>query len=145
MLIVVFLMIIFFGFGKLQNFTGSSSNATIQPTASENVASDNFELFNNQGQSNLVGNSTSIKLLNSTNDSNLLSQAKSLLVRAGFQKITTNQAENPYEKTIINYKKSQISQAQAALEALKPNFEASLQESNDLDKNTDILIIIGAK
>jgi len=144
MLIVVFLLIIFFGFGKLQYFTGQTNSETkTQITNNAQSSSDNFELFNDQGQSNLVGNSTSIKLLNGTNDSNLVSEAKSLLIKSGFQKISTEQAENPYDKTIINYKKGQANQAQVALEALKPSFEATLQESSSLDKNTDLLIIIG--
>ena len=150
MLIVVFVLIIFFGFGKLQYFTGepaaNTENTGSEPTTKSQPSSNKFELFNDQGQSNLVGdNLTTIKLLNGTNNDDLLSQAKSLLAKAGFQKISTEKAANPYDKTIINYKKAQLKQAQTAAEALKPIFEVSLQESSNLDKNTDILIIIGVK
>ena len=147
MLIVIFVLIVFFGFGKLQYFTGeSSTNTGSEPTTDAQPSTNNFELFNDQGQSSLVAdNLTTIKLLNGTNNDELLSQAKSLLAKAGFQKISIEKAANPYDKTIINYKKNALPQAQTAANALKPSFEVILQESSDLDKNTDVLIIIGVK
>lgn len=135
-----FLVIVFFGFGKI-NF-GTSPTST--PTTNQS-SSNQFELFTDEGQSNLTSdNIITVRILDGSSTNNA-SQVKDLLLRAGFRIEKQEKSANPYEQTIIYYKKGGLTQAQQASDALKPAFSSQMQESDNLDKNIDLLIITGAK
>ncbi len=137
--LLAFLVIVFFGFGK-------TSFAPSQTTApSSQPSSNDFELFTDEGRSNLTSdNIITVRILDGSTTNNA-SQAKDLLLKAGFRIEKQDKSANPYEQTIIYYKNGGLTQAQQASNILKPTFDPQIQESDNLDQNIDLLIITGGK
>ena len=135
-----FLVIVFFGFGKV-NFSGSSQTTTTPKKESPSQ----IELFTDEGQSSLTNdNIITVRILDGSSSNNA-SQAKDLLLKAGFRIEKQEKSANPYEQTIIYYKKGELAQANQAVTALKPTFDPQTQESTNLDTNINLLIITGEK
>lgn len=146
----LFLIFILFGLSKLDSFTNNISStptvaepSTPKPTSS----SGNFELFDNQGQSNLTGTSesVSVRLLDGTTKVENITTIKDLLLKNGYIIEKQDKATNTYSQTMIYYKKGQLVQGQDATDVLKTSFSPQLQESSALDKSYDLLIIVGDK
>lgn len=141
----LFFIGILFAFTKSANLKSGSSSSN---TNNQNPASNTkFELFNEQGSSNLTTsqNTIKIRILDGASTPINMNIAKDMLLRAGFEIEKSDSANNTYGQSIVYYKNGQVNQAQKAADTLKPTFIAQLQESASLDNNYDLLIIIGTK
>jgi len=140
----IFFIIILFGLVKFQNNSNPvSSNQT--PTPMQNQSSQ-FELFNDEGGSNLTNEDViTIRLSDGTVSPGSFQQAKDILLKAGFQIEKTEKAANTYDQTIIYYKNNQIAQANKVNDVLKKLFTTQLQESTNLESTFDCLVIVGKK
>lgn len=145
----LFFIIVLFGLVKLENFNGSGLNIKTPSTKTSNTnKTDNqFELFDNQGQSNLTktGQPTSVRLLDGATETDSVSTAKSLLLKNNYIIEKQDKAGNIYSQTMIYYKKGKIALGQKAADALRPNFTPLLQESSGGESTYDLLIIVGDK
>lgn len=142
----LFFIVVLFGLVKLENFNGSSLNIqTSSPKTSD--TNNQFELFDNQGQSSLTNTNqpTSVRLLDGATKTDSAGVAKSLLLKKNYIIEKQDKAGNIYNQTMVYYKKGSIALGQKAAEALKPNFTPLLQESSGLDTTYDLLIIVGDK
>lgn len=154
----LFFIFIVFTLMKIGNYGSTSSNTDTTTKKTETTtstdsntnnssSSNQFELFNDQGNSAFTNNTniTSVRLYNGASSEDNLNTAKDLFLKAGYKIEKTDKAANEYDKTIIYYRKNQLSLAQKAADTLKPKFETQLQESANLDSSYDLLVIIGNK
>jgi len=145
----LFFIIVLFGLVKLENFNGSGLNIQIPSTKTSdtNKTNNQFELFDNQGQSSLTNTSQpiSVRLLDGATNIDNVANAKNLLLKNSYIIEKQDKASNIYTQTMIYYKKGSIILGQKAADALKPSFTPLLQESSGLDTTYDLLIIIGDK
>lgn len=145
----LFFIIILFGLVKLENFNGSALTIKTPNTNGIDTSKrDNqFELFDNQGQSNLTSTTqpTSVRLLDGATNTESAGTAKNLLLKKSYIIEKQDKADNTYTQTMIYYKKGKIDLGQKAADALKPSFTPLLQESSGLDATYDLLIIVGDK
>lgn len=145
----LFFVMVLFGLVKLENFNGSALTIKTPSTKTSDTSktSNQFELFDNQGQSNLTNTSQpiSVRLLDGATETDSASIAKSLLLKNNYIIEKQDKASNIYTQTMIYYKKGNIALGQKATEALKPNFTPLLQESSGPATTYDLLIIVGDK
>jgi hypothetical protein len=137
-LIIIFLFIFLFIAG-LFNLEKTANSPKV---GSQNSAS-NFELFNEQGQSNLIAGqtATSIRLLDGSPNADSLRTARDLLLKNGYEIEKTDQAASKSSQTIIYYPPINLQQAQKIAAFLK-SYNPKLQESQ-ANSNYDILILVG--
>jgi len=145
--IVVFVIILIFGFGQLQRLGQNNPATSTSSSNNSQSSSSQFELFNEGGQSNLLQSQAigTAKILDGSGQEKSAAIAKDILEKARFHIEKVEKSANNYEKTIVYYKKGGEKLAQTAAENLKPTFEVETQESDNLDKGIDILVIVGAK
>ena len=145
----LFFIIVLFGLVKLENFNISSiTNKPSSPKTNSPATTDNqFELFDNQGQSKLTdtNQTVSVRLLDGATKTDSVMSAKNLLLKNNYIIEKQDKASNIYTQSMIYYNKGNIALGQKAADALKPNFTPLLQESSGLDDIYDLLIIIGDK
>lgn len=145
----LFFIIVLFGLVKLENFNVlPTTNKTSIPKTNNPATTDNqFELFDNQGQSNLTNTNqtVSVRLLDGATNIDNVANAKNLLLKNNYIIEKQDKASNIYGQTMIYYNKGNIALGQQAVKALKPSFSPLLQESSGLDATYDLLIIIGDK
>ena len=145
----LFFIVVLFGLVKLENFNGSGLTIKTSSTKTDDTskASNQFELFDNQGQSNLTNTSqpTSVRLLDGATKTDSAGVAKNLLLKNNYIIEKQDKASNIYTQTMIYYKKGNITLGQKAADALKPNFTPLIQESSGGESTYDLLIIVGDK
>ena len=138
--LIGFIIFITFLFLKTEGEKKSSQNKSA-PTDSK------FELFDDTGQSTFAPNSQPIvvRILDGSTNPNQILKAKDLLLNNGFQIEKSDKNNTNYEQTVIYYKEGSRTKAQKTSDALKSITKANLTQSDNPEKNYDILIILGNK
>lgn len=140
---VVLILLVLIGLFAWQMPSQSVSNGT---KTSSTPNQNNFELFDQSGQSNLTkDNVWTVRILNASGGEELVPKAQKLLTDAGLKIEQVGKSENLYEQTIIYYKKDQEIAGQKVNDLLKSDFLAKLQESENLGSTYDVLVIVGQK
>lgn len=142
--IVLIIIVIAFAF-QLSNSKVTSDNKAA-PTQTPTQNTDNFELFDNSGQSNLTQTKVlTIRILNASGEDEPAEKAKKILTDGGFKIEQVGKSENLYEQTIIYYKKDHSADGDQINNVLKAAFQTKLQESENLGSTYDVLVIVGRK
>lgn len=132
-------------FIKVADNTAPQKTGTdVIQTPSTDTSKESFELFNDTGDSKLTESGiVTIRLQDGSLSATNFQMAKDKLLAAGFQLEKTEKSANPYDKTMIYYKKGQIAQANRVNDILKLYFSTQLSESANLAETYDCLVIIG--
>lgn len=121
------------------------SNGT-KPSSNTKTSPNNFELFDDSGQSNLTENTVlSVRILNASGEDEPAEEAQKLLTDAGIKIEQIGTSVNIYEQTIVYHKKDQLAQGEKIENTLKTTFQTKLQESENLGGTYDVLVIVGQK
>jgi hypothetical protein len=138
--LIIFFLLFFALLAGLYKFDTSINSKT----SSQN-STNSFELFNEQGQSNLTAGQTaiSVRLLDGSSNADTLRTTRDLLLKNGYEIEQTDQAASSSSQTIIYYPQANLQKAQKIAEILK-NYNPKLQESQ-ANSNYDILILIGGQ
>lgn len=141
----LFFIGVLFGLMKTENFKTPTSVNLVPQSQNTDTNTNQFELFDNQGQSNLINQPVGVRLLNGAAKDTNVTTVKNLLLANGYAIEKQAVADNTYGQTTIYYKKGKLTLAQDASNILKPTFTPSLQESSGLSSGYDLLIIVGEK
>ena len=139
----VFLLVIFYTFYKAGNQTITNTGTSTKTNSNDN----HFELFNDQGESNLTENSSPVivKILNGSPGTNNANAVKDILLNKGYEIQKVEDAASAQNQTIIYFRKSGDTLAQKLSSDIKSTLSPDLQESNSLSSGYDLLLVVGAK
>ena len=146
-MVVLFLFLVVFLGGVLEfdksgfKLPGKNSSAP-KPSSSSNSSS--FELFDNQGQSNLTNiDHIKVSILDGGGNAEKLRVAKDLLLKKGYVIANVTAAATASPQTIVYYPEGKQIQAQTIADTLKTSFNITIELLDKTSPNYDFLILLG--
>lgn len=141
-ILALFFILIFLGLEKTQQTTQQNKQDALKKT----TANSSFELFDNQGQSSLTGNTKDVKvrLLDGASNEDTARTVKDILLKKGYTIESSQKSATASAKTIIYYQKDKLSSAQGVQTLLKDPYNPSLEESDLTSAKYDVLVLIGS-